>query len=86
LDHLNPRLLVAVAAVYQNVYKPGELWITYRQTLEALKRERALYDARAGSYRKTEHPLELFAERCENIIAQETSRFGAKDEEQEEQK
>jgi len=50
-------------------------WINYRSTCEALRHEKYLYLAKAGSYRKTEHPDALFAERAESLISQEHAKW-----------
>ncbi len=62
---------ITVATGFEKIYKYGDHWQRYRLTTEALKREKALYQAGAGPYRRTETPDLLFAERCENIIATE---------------
>lgn len=67
--------LVAAATAIENVYHFGDNWRTFRQTLEALKRERALYDAEAGPYGNSKTAFRRFVERSENIIAEETGRY-----------
>jgi hypothetical protein len=67
--------LVAAATALENVYHFGDDWRNFRQTLESLKRERALYDAAAGPYGSPKTAFRRFVERSENIIAEETGRY-----------
>ncbi|MGZ9164721.1 MAG: DUF4231 domain-containing protein [Anaerolineales bacterium] len=67
--------LIAVAAGLENVYRYGDNWRTYRQTLEALKREKALFAARAGSYVDPANAFPLFVERVESLLSEETTRY-----------
>jgi hypothetical protein len=67
--------LIAGAAALENVYRFGENWRTFRQTLEALKRERVLFETGAGAYRKSENSFYLFVERVESLIGEETERY-----------
>lgn len=50
-----------------------QLWLQYRATNEALRREVALCQARAGIYRDSERPIALLVERAETIMSQEQS-------------
>jgi len=50
-------------------------WRTHRDTFESLKREEALYLARAGFYRECADPDTRLAERIEDIRGAETSQF-----------
>jgi hypothetical protein len=68
-------LAVALAAATENVYGYGDDWRAFRQVVEGLKRERALFEAAAGPYRKAREPFVRFVERCEDIIAEETGRY-----------
>jgi hypothetical protein len=77
-------LLIAMATAIENVYKYGDNWRTFRQTLEALKRERALYDARTGPYDTDPRTaFKRFVERSEAIFAEETNRYFQRDDERE---
>ena len=67
--------LVAVATVTEGVYSYGDNWRNFRQTLEKLKRERALYDARVEPYHEPETAFSLFVKNCESAIAQETGEY-----------
>jgi len=73
--------LVAGAAALENVYRFGDNWRNFRQTLEALKRERALFDASAGPYRDSENAFTLFVERVESLTSEETMRYFPKERE-----
>ena len=68
-------LLIAVATSVENVKKYGDNWRNYRQTLEALKRELALYEALGGDYAEIQEPFALFVQRSEQIMGEETTRF-----------
>ncbi len=68
-------VLVAVAAAIENVFHFGDNWRNYRQALEALKREPALFDAKVGAYADPQTAFATFVERCEGIMAQETGSY-----------
>ena len=67
--------LIAAAAALESVYHYGDNWRNYRQTLEALKREKALFSARAGSYKDLPNAFSLFVERVESLLSEETMRY-----------
>jgi hypothetical protein len=67
--------LIAAAAALESVYHYGDNWRNYRQTLEALKREKALFSARAGSYKDLPNAFGLFVERVESLLSEETMRY-----------
>jgi Protein of unknown function (DUF4231) len=71
--------LVAGATALENVFHYGDNWRNYRQTLEGLKRERALFDARAGSYDDPKKAFTRFVERVEALVSEETMRFFPED-------
>lgn len=48
-----------------------ENWVEYRATQEALKREKILYQTKAGRYKNAETPFQDFVVRCETIMAGE---------------
>ncbi len=63
-------LVVVVEGLQQlNQYQP--LWVSYRATAEALKRERSHYLAAAGPYAASPDPRVLLAERVEALLNQE---------------
>ena len=68
-------LIVTVTTGLERIKKYGERWRAFRLASEALKRERALYEANAGRYRRSTDPARLFAERCEDIIAAEVGMY-----------
>lgn len=53
-----------------SLYKYHENWITYRNTCEALQREKYLYLTRTNPYTK-ENPFHLLVERVEALMANE---------------
>lgn len=67
--------LIAGATALENVYHYGDNWRNYRQTLETLKRERALFDAKAGLYGDQKKAFLLFVERVESVLSEETVRY-----------
>lgn len=68
-------LSVAIAAAIENIYKYGENWRSYRQAAEELKQEKSLYDVGAGRYQSDSNAFLRFAERCEEIVAQQNGRW-----------
>ena len=78
-------LIVAVAAVVENVKKYGDNWRSYRRAAENLSREKALFDVNAGPYRTSKKPFARFVERCEEIIAQQNGQFYQRDEQTQQQ-
>jgi len=68
-------LAVAISAAIENIYKYGENWRSYRQAAEELKQEKSLYDARAGRYSERNGAFARFAEKVEEIIAQQNGRW-----------
>jgi uncharacterized protein YigE (DUF2233 family) len=66
---------VAILTAVERIYRYGENWRKYRQTLEALKRERALFDNNVGPYKDRQAAFDLFVERGEQLIAEETGRY-----------
>jgi hypothetical protein len=63
-------VLVAIEG-FQQMGQYHEHWLRYRNTCEALRRERSLYEASAGSYAGAENPLAMLVERTEAIMAAE---------------
>jgi hypothetical protein len=63
--------VVVVLEGMQQLFQFQQNWISYRGTAEALRRERYLYEARAGRYAEAAQPDRLLAERLEGLISQE---------------
>ena len=53
----------------QKKYK--ELWISYRETLEQLKREQHLYDTKSDKYSDEPTKFNMFVENIETILSKE---------------
>jgi hypothetical protein len=66
--------VIVVLEGAQHLYQFQEHWITYRSTAEALKHERYLYLAQAGSYAGDDRHGQL-AERLEGLISQEHAKW-----------
>jgi hypothetical protein len=67
-------LIVVVEGLQQlNQYQAN--WTSYRLTAEALKHEKFLYFAKAGSYASAANPGAELAERVESLISQEESKW-----------
>jgi hypothetical protein len=64
--------VVVILEGLQQVFRFQENWIAYRVTAEALKREKHLCLAKAGSYAATDRPDALLAARVERIVTQES--------------
>lgn len=64
-------LMVAASAAIESVKTYGDNWRTFRAAAEELNREKSLYDAHAGPYRRAKSRFLLFVERCEDIIAKQ---------------
>lgn len=71
--------LVAAATAIENVYHFGDNWRNFRQTLEMLKRERALFDAGVGPYKDPRVAFDRFVKTVEDLIAIETARYFPKE-------
>jgi hypothetical protein len=63
--------VVVVLEGMQQLFQFQQNWISYRGTAEALRREKFLYEARAGHYAEAERPERLLAERVEALVSQE---------------
>ncbi|MEQ8676465.1 MAG: DUF4231 domain-containing protein [Aggregatilineales bacterium] len=64
-------LMVAASAAIESVKTYGDNWRTFRGAAEELNREKSLYDAHAGPYRRAKSRFLTFVERCEDIIAKQ---------------
>jgi hypothetical protein len=72
--------LVAAATALENVQNYGANWRAFQYAADGLERERALFEANSGPYRKNKNPYRLFVERSEDVVAQETGRYFAREE------
>jgi len=74
--------LIALFEGLQQLNQYHQNWITYRSTAEALKHEKYLFLAMAGSYATSENPRTLLAERVESLVSQEHAKWTAATEQQ----
>jgi Protein of unknown function (DUF4231) len=63
--------LIVVLESIQQLFQFHSNWTQYRSTAEALKHEKYLYLAHAGSYAAAADPAALLAERVEGRLSQE---------------
>ena len=63
--------LIVVLESIQQLFQFHSNWTHYRSTSEALKHEKFLYLAHAGSYATAANPAALLAERIEGRVSQE---------------
>ena len=63
--------LIVVLEGLQQLFQHHSNWTQYRSTCEALRHEKFLWMARAGSFGRTERPDALLAERVEGLVSQE---------------
>jgi Protein of unknown function (DUF4231) len=68
-------VLIVVLEGLQQIYQYHANWISYRSTCEALKHEKYLYLAKAGTYAKADNPHVLLAEQVESLVSQENSKW-----------
>lgn len=68
-------LIVTTFTVWENVYKHGDMWRSFRSAAEDLAREKALYDMRASHYMRSKSPFMRFVERTEEIIAKQNGQW-----------
>lgn len=68
-------VLIGIIEGVQQLNQYQSNWMTFRSTSEALKREKYLYLAKAGSYADAQRPGTLLAERIEGLVSQETARW-----------
>jgi Protein of unknown function (DUF4231) len=69
--------LVVVLEGVQQLFHYQENWLRYRGMAEALRTEKHLFEAHAGSYATATDRLQLLAERIEAMFAQERSAWTA---------
>jgi hypothetical protein len=72
--------LVAAATALENVQNYGVNWRAFQFAADGLERERAMFESNSGPYRKNANPYRLFVERSEDVVAQETGRYFAREE------
>ncbi len=70
--------LIAVLEGVQQLNQYHANWISYRSTCEALKHEKYLFAAAAGPYAKSSTARALFAERVEQIMSQENTKWSSR--------
>lgn len=75
--------LVAIAAALENLFKFGDNWRNFRLTLEALKREKVMFDAGVGPYQEQDKAFPTFVERIEGLLSEEVKSYFPDDAEQE---
>jgi hypothetical protein len=80
--HLLPAVLIALLGVgvvvlegLQHLNQYHQLWLGYRSTCEALQHEKFLFLADAGPYGATEDKRTHLAERIEELISNEHTRW-----------
>lgn len=64
-------VLIAAIEGIQSLYKYRELWLEYRSTSEALKREKLLFQTLSGDYTDAADPYKLFVLKAEQVMAGE---------------
>ena len=62
---------VTICEGLQVLYKYQELWMQYRSTVEALRKEKILYLSKAGRYDGMANPFPSFVVEVESILGQE---------------
>jgi len=73
--------VVLILEGFQQLFQYQQNWITYRSTCEALKHEKYLFLAGAGSYAQAVRPEALLSERVEGLVSQEHAKWTAAKEE-----
>jgi len=68
-------VLVSVALALDNVFHFGENWRSFRQTLEALKRERIYFEEGVGPYADAQTAFDLFVRTCEDLMQTEVKSY-----------
>lgn len=67
-------VLIAAAEGVLSLYDFQNEWISYRQTLEALKREKFFYATKSSIYKK-DSSFQFFVERIETILTMENKNW-----------
>jgi len=73
---------VVVLEGVQHVYQYQSNWVAYRATAESLKREKYLHAAAAGAYANASDRDRILAERIEDVMSQEHTKWSASHETQ----
>lgn len=73
-------VFIVVVEGLQQLYQFQFNWISYRSTCEALKHEKYLYLAKAGTYATANDPHALLAERVESLVSQEHAKWASSQE------
>lgn len=68
-------VLIILLEGIQNVCQLHHNWMSYRSTCEYLRKEKGLFFAKAGPYRDIDEPEKALAERIEELISQEHSKW-----------
>lgn len=63
--------IVAIGLAMLKYFKFEELWLTYRATIEALRKEKIHFSYGVDPYASAEEPEKLFIERSESLIGGE---------------
>jgi protein-S-isoprenylcysteine O-methyltransferase Ste14 len=66
---------IGLATGLAGVFRWRELWISYRATEEALKREYSFYMVKSGTYKGIDDPVSEFMNRVEMILSDEHSKW-----------
>jgi hypothetical protein len=77
---------IVVLESVQQLFQFHSNWTHYRSTSEALKHEKYLYLAHAGSYATAANPDALLAERIESRVSQEHSAWASEQNQPQQQK
>ena len=67
--------VVVILEGVQHLYQWHDNYVRYRSTAEALKQEKSLYTAHAGPYRRGPDRHRLLAERLEQVLGHEHTRW-----------
>ena len=68
-------VVIAVSEGIPSLNKYHDLWIRYRATAEAVKREKIIYLTKSGKYEKATDPFRAFVVEIESILAEENSKW-----------
>ncbi|MEY4135237.1 MAG: hypothetical protein RL386_1587 [Bacteroidota bacterium] len=68
-------VIVTVAEGLQALYKYHELWLQYRATCEALKREKMLFLTGSGRYQGLDNAFAVFVAEVESLLSSENTQW-----------
>jgi hypothetical protein len=68
---------IVVVEGIQQVFRYHDRYIAYRSTWNALDREQRLYNSRGGRYANNPNPEQSLAERVDQILAEENTRWAS---------